>query len=155
MGSSQSIVDNQAFYIITRPQIVRNSAKSPPISKDVRATVYQYLNSYVFQQQVQADLNAYFENKRVIKVMIHSVTATDSRFVKIRGRILVLKPALLKNDEYSIAKVRSVLHRLIPAASQEVKYPRKGYGIALGPNKEQIGLRFYKLATVTRMVTQK
>jgi hypothetical protein len=155
MGSSQSIVDNQAFYIITRPQIVRNSSKSPHITKDVRGCVYQYLNSYVFQQQVQADLNAYFEKTRVIKVMIHSVTATDSRFVKIRGRILVLKPGLLNNGDYSIAKVRSALHRLIPAASQAVKYPRKGYGVALGPNKEHIGLRFYKLATITKMVAQK
>jgi len=155
MGSSTSslIAHNQGFMIRARAHIVRNSKQAPPINKEARRDIYTYLNSALFHNQLQTDLDAYFvvQQNRVIKIFISSVYYSDTwSTITVKGSIRVEKPKQL-TKAHSVSSVRTALQSLIPNASKSHAYPTRGFGHSLGPTVDKIGIRFYKITTAVNI----
>lgn len=158
MGSSQSnlISHEQRFVIRTRAVVARNSSKSPPIDQDVRREIYTYLNSFIFQNQLNSDLDAYFEKEtgRVLQIVVSTVVCSHYwNIVTIRGYIKVLKPTLLSN-KFSVGAVRAALRSVIPTASRGHKYPVRNFGASLGQSNDRLTLRFHSLTTTAKVVAK-
>ncbi len=159
MGSanSQLIVHEQPFVIRTRVHISKNGAKSPSINEDVRRELDTYLNGFMFQNQIESDLDSYFQKKqdRVLQIMVRSVTYSSAwRTVTVRGLIRVIKPTHLSKD-FSVGAVRKALQVLIPLASKSRPYPVRNFGQHLGSGPDRLSLRFYKMTTAAKIVVKK
>ena len=156
MGSSQSnlISHEQRFVIRTRAVATRNSSKSPSVDHDVRREIYTYLNSFIFQNQLNSDLDAYFEKgqERVLQIVVTNVGCSLYwNIVTISGYIKVIKPTHLSN-KFSVAAVRAALRSVIPTASRGHKYPVRNFGASLGQSSDRLTLRFYSLTTTAKIV---
>jgi hypothetical protein len=160
MGSSSSkvVVNNQTFSLSTKAHIVRNGKDAPPITKEAQREIYMYLNCDLFKNQLQDDINKYFEkeHKGVIRISVYSAQSSESMsIVTLNGVIRVIKPHLL-TKAFTLSNVKQMLRSIIPRASKTHKFPIKSYGNYLGPSKERIGFRFYKItswASIKSVVT--
>ena len=151
MGSSSSkvVVNNQEFVLSTKGHIVRNGKDAPPVTKEAQREIYTYLNCALFQNQLQDDMNAYFEKEHngIIRISVYATHSSESlSIVRLRGVIRVMKPKLL-TQAYTLSRVKQILRGIIPAASKAHKYPLKSYGNYLGPSPTRIRIRFYKLTS--------
>ena len=158
MGSSQSnlISHEQQFVIRTRAVVARNSSKSPSMDHDVRREIYTYLNSFIFKNQLNSDLDAYFEKAtgRVLQIVVSTVVCSHYwNIVTIRGFIKVLKPNLL-SKKYSVGAVRAGLRSIIPKASRGHKYPVRNFGSSLGLANDRLTLRFHSLTTTAKIIAK-
>jgi len=147
--SSKVVVNNQEFVLRTKGHIVRNGKDAPPVTKEAKREIYMYLNSAMFQNQLQDDINSYFakELNGVIRISVYAAHSSESMsIVTVKGVIRVMKPKLL-TKEYTLSNVKQILRSLIPMASKTHKYPIKSYGNYLGPSNERIGIRFYKITS--------
>jgi len=158
MGSSHSnlISHEQQFVIRTRAVVSRNSSKSPSLDHDVRREIYTYLNSFIFQNQLNSDLDAYFENEkgRVLQIVVSTVVCSHYwNIVTVRGYIKVVKPTHISN-KFSVSAVRAALRSIIPKASRGHKYPVRNFGASLGQSSDRLTIRFHSLTTTAKIVAK-
>ena len=124
--------------------------------KNCRSEIYTYLNSFIFQNQLNSDLDAYFEKEtgRVLQIVVSTVVCSHYwNIVTIRGYIKVLKPTLLSN-KFSVGAVRAALRSVIPTASRGHKYPVRNFGASLGQSNDRLTLRFHSLTTTAKVVAK-
>lgn len=155
--SNQLVVHGQPFVIRTRVHIVKNGAKAPPLDTEARRDIYTYLNGFMFRQQVQADLDSYFEKEkdRVLQIVVTDVLCTNSWYIiTIKGHIKVVKPKQLASG-CTVADVRAALHTLVPKASKGHMYPVRDFGQYLGGGDDRYSLRFHKSTTMTKIMYAK
>jgi len=153
---SQSVTHNQRFTIRLVPRIIPNGPDSPSVTTAIRQDLYQYLNCQIFLYQIQNDLNNYFlsEKDGILQVVLESVHYYDNwNILIVKGLIRVMKPTRL-NDDLSAMAVKNALYRAIPAASKGHKYPVRQYGNAFGPGANMLRIRFHKIQTSVRLITQ-
>jgi hypothetical protein len=147
--SSKVVVNNQDFVLHTKGYIVRNGKDAPPITKEAKREIYMYLNSAMFKNQLQDDINLYFEkeHKGVIRISVCAAHSSESMsIVTVRGIIRVMKRKVLTKT-YTLSNVKQILRSLIPLASKTHRFPIKSYGSYLGPSNERISIRFYKITS--------
>jgi len=158
MGSanSQLIVHEQPFVIRARVHISKNGAKAPSMTDEVRRELDTFLNGFMFQNQLESDLDNYFMKKdRVLQIVVRSVNYSSAwRTVTVSGFIRVIKPTHL-SKEFSVGAVRTALQALIPLASKSRAYPVRNFGQFLGSGPDRLSLRFYKMTTAAKIVMKK
>jgi len=153
MGTSSSkvIVNDQRFVIRTKAYAVRNGKNAPIMDKEARKEIYMYLHSDMFRQRVQNDLDSYFDMKknRVVQIVVSSVSVSEYlNIVTIKGILRVVKPL---TSAFSISRIKSVLHGLIPHSSKNRNYPTRTFGHYLGSETGRISLRFYGMTTMVNL----